>query len=254
MTTFGRIVGTAVSAQIVPAATWLPAVRRFFPELSGVGRADHVALTFDDGPDPESTPAYLNLLSGFGATATFFLVGQRVRDSPELVRRIVDEGHEVAVHGWRHRYLFVHSPQLGRCIDAVGEVAGVRPAWFRPPYGVLTATALAEANRHGLRTVLWTRWAKDWAADSTAESVHGLLAPGIVGGATLLLHDAGSSRSSDSWRSTLQALPRVLRECADSGLRVGTLAGHGVSPAAGPAIRSPYAATVSERGASGDGD
>ena len=250
MTTFGRIVGTAVTAQIAPAATWLPAVRQLFPGLSGVGRADHVALTFDDGPDPDSTPAFLNLLSGFGARATFFLVGQRIRQSPEIVRRIVDEGHEVAVHGWRHKYLFAQSPQLGRCVDAVAEVAGVRPVWFRPPYGVVTATALAAASRYELRTVLWTRWAKDWTADATADSVHNMLAPGIAGGATLLLHDAGCSRSPDAWRSTLQALPRVLRECADHGLQVGTLASHGVPlpPIWAPGVRPRHVATVRGRG------
>lgn len=214
--------------QILPAASWLPAVRRQFPRLAGVGRADHVALTFDDGPDPASTPAFLDVLRANGVHATFFVVGERAEREPLLLRRIVEEGHEVGVHGWRHRYTLLSSPRLGRAIDAIAEAANVRPSWFRPPYGVLSAASLAEARRHRLAPVLWTAWAKDWRADATADSVRSLLSPGIVGGATLLLHDAGCSRSSTAWTATLCALPSVLRECAERELHIGPLSEHGI--------------------------
>lgn len=216
------------AAQILPAATWLPQVRRYFPRLCGVGRPDHVALTFDDGPDPESTPAFLDLLGPHDVKATFFLVGERVLDAPDLVKRMVFEGHEVGVHGWRHQYTLFSSPGLGHCIAAITQASGVRPRWFRPPYGVLSATSLAEARRHALDPVLWTAWAKDWTADTTPTSVRALLRPGIVGGATLLLHDASSRKAPTSWTATLGALPDVLRDCAERGLRVGTLGEHGV--------------------------
>jgi peptidoglycan-N-acetylglucosamine deacetylase len=222
------VAALAAAAQIAPAATWLPQLRRYFPRLSGAGRADHVALTFDDGPDPESTPAFLDLLGAHGVNATFFLVGERVAAAPELAKRMVAEGHEVAVHGWRHRYTMFSSPGLGRCIATIAQATGVRPWWFRPPYGVLSATSLLEARRHALDPVLWTAWAKDWTADATATSVYARLKPGIVGGATLLLHDAGSAENRKSWTATLGALPDLLRECADKGLQVGTLAEHGV--------------------------
>jgi peptidoglycan-N-acetylglucosamine deacetylase len=224
-----RLLAAMAAAQIVPGATWIPAVRRCFPSLAGVGRGSHVALTFDDGPDPESTPAFLDALGTRGIKATFFLVGERVVRAPDVVRRIVDEGHEVGVHGWRHRYTLVNSPRLGRCLDAVSAAGGVRPRWFRPPYGVMSATSLLEARRHGLTPVLWTAWAKDWTLDATADSVRVRLRPGIVGGATLLLHDAGSAGAAPlAWTSTLAALPNVLRECAERGLAVGTLGDHGV--------------------------
>jgi peptidoglycan/xylan/chitin deacetylase (PgdA/CDA1 family) len=221
----------AAATQVVPAATWLPSVRSAFPRLSGVGRSDHVALTFDDGPDPVSTPAILDLLRSGDTRATFFLVGERIARAPDVVQRIVDEGHEIGLHGWRHRYMFTSSPRIARCLTAISDVVGSarpRPRWFRPPYGVLSATCAAEAARHRLTPILWTTWAKDWRADATAESVQALLEPGLVGGATLLLHDASTAHAPMSWTATAGALPALLRECADRGLRVGPLREHGV--------------------------
>ena len=222
----GVLLAAAAGAQIGPAATWLPRVRAFFPSLSGIGAADHVALTFDDGPDPRATPEFLDVLRAHDVRATFFLVGERISRAPDVVRRMVDEGHEIGVHGWQHRYTLVASPQLGRCIEAVGDVCGVRPRWFRPPYGVLSASAWLEARRCGLTPVLWTAWAKDWRADATPASVRALLDPGIVGGATLLMHDSGSVQAPMTWTSARGALPEVLALCAARGLRVGPLGEH----------------------------
>src|SRR5262249_33288316 len=93
----------AAAAHIGPAATWLPGLRRVcFPRLAGTGRPDHVALTFDDGPDPESTPRFLDALDDLGVHATFFVLGESVVRHPGLARETVRRGHELAVHGWRH--------------------------------------------------------------------------------------------------------------------------------------------------------
>ncbi len=219
------------AAQVLPAASWLPSVRAGLPRLAGMGRSDHVALTFDDGPDPVSTPAILDLLRANGARATFFLVGERVTRSGDVVQRIVDEGHEIGLHGWRHRYMFTSSPRLARCLAAISDVvndARHRPRWFRPPYGVLSASSAIEAARHRLAPILWTTWAKDWRADATPESIEAMMAPGLVGGATLLLHDSSTSRAPMSWTATAGALPVLLRECAERGLQVGPLCEHGV--------------------------
>jgi hypothetical protein len=93
---------------------------------------------------------------------------------------------------------------------------------------VLSATSALEAARHRLAPILWTTWAKDWQADATPESVQAHLEPGLVGGATLLLHDASNIRAPMSWTATAGALPALLRACADRGLRVGPLREHGV--------------------------
>lgn len=222
----------ATAAQVLPAATWLPSVRAGFPRLAGIGRTDHVALTFDDGPDPVSTPAILDLLGASGVRATFFLVGERIARGSDVVQRIVEEGHEIGLHGWRHRYMLTSSPRLARCLSALSDVVGdahPRPRWFRPPYGVLSTTSVIEAARHRLAPILWTTWAKDWRADATPESIEELMVPGLVGGATLLLHDASTNRAPMSWTATAGALPALLRECAERGLRVGPLCEHGVA-------------------------
>jgi peptidoglycan/xylan/chitin deacetylase (PgdA/CDA1 family) len=217
------------------AATWLPVVRRFTPRLAGEGRRDHVALTFDDGPSRASTPLFLDLLGRRGARATFFLVGEQIARDPGLAREIAAAGHELAVHGYEHRYLLGRSParvrdDLARATDLVATAAGRSPRYFRPPYGVLTADAALAARSAGLRPVIWTAWGQDWTAEATAASVlsslDGGIRGGIRGGATLLLHDADAYAAAGAWRATLAATPALLDRCAESGLAVGPLNEH----------------------------
>ncbi|GHH63556.1 polysaccharide deacetylase familiy protein [Streptosporangium violaceochromogenes] len=231
-----------------PAATWLPAVRRATPALAGVGAAGHVALTFDDGPDPRSTPRFLDELGRLGCRATFFLLGEMLERHPELGRRLVEEGHEPAVHGWRHVNALVTRPgrvtrEIGRAVDLVSAVTGVRPLWYRPPYGVFSAEALAAARLRGLRPVLWTAWGRDWKASADPASVLAALGPGLRGGATLLLHDSDRTSAPGAWRSALGALPELVGRCRAAGLRVGPLRDHGV----GRAIRGRRGPETPER-------
>jgi peptidoglycan/xylan/chitin deacetylase (PgdA/CDA1 family) len=216
-----------------PAATWLPSVRRRLPALAGVGRPDHVALTFDDGPDPDSTPRFLDELERAGRRATFFVLGEMLRRHPEQARRIVAAGHEIAVHGWRHDNALCTPPgrvtaDLRRTVGLVTALTGVRPLWYRPPYGVLSAEALLAARALGLRPVLWTAWGRDWTAAATPASVLAALRPDLRGGATVLLHDCDCTSSPGSWRSALGALPDLIEQCRAAGLRVGPLRDHGV--------------------------
>ena len=102
--------GLAVS-HAGPGVTALgPVRRRFFPRLAGQGRADHVALTFDDGPDPAWTPAFLEVLDKWQVHATFFMLGSMAAREPGLAAEVAGAGHEVAVHGWEHRYTVLRSP------------------------------------------------------------------------------------------------------------------------------------------------
>ncbi|GAA1017466.1 polysaccharide deacetylase familiy protein [Acrocarpospora pleiomorpha] len=217
-----------------PAATWLPSVRRRLPGLSGVGDPGHVALTFDDGPDPRSTPRFLAELRRLGCRATFFVLGTALERHPDLGRAIVAEGHEVAVHGWRHDNALTTRPgrvaaEIGRAAALVESVTGARPVWYRPPYGVLSWETLVAVRRLALRPVLWTAWGKDWTDSATPDSVLATLTPGLRGGATLLLHDCDLSGAGERWRSALGALPRLVDRCHAMGLRVGPLRDHGVA-------------------------
>lgn len=230
--------GTAVLAAAglavahgAPGITALGPVRRaLFPRLAGYGAAGHVALTFDDGPDPAATPRFLDLLQARGVHATFFLLGMMVARAPGLAAEIAAAGHELGVHGWDHRYLLLRGPvgtgeDLARARDIIGTVAGVQPRLFRPPYGVLSTAAVLSARRLGLTTVLWTCWGREWEQGATADSVFSNLASGLSGGATVLLHDSDAVTPGNA-RGALGALPLLLDECARRGLQVGTVGEH----------------------------
>jgi peptidoglycan-N-acetylglucosamine deacetylase len=218
-----------------PGVTALGPVRKaLFPGLSGRGADDHVALTFDDGPDLGATPCFLESLAARRLHATFFLLGSMVATAPGLAAEIAAAGHEIGVHGQEHRYLVLRGPRatrddISRARDVIAEATGSVPRWFRPPYGVLTWSALATARELGLAPVLWSSWGREWAAGSTPESVYATLTADLAGGATVLLHDSDCSSPPGSWQAALGALPMLLDECDRRGLRVGPLAEHGVS-------------------------
>jgi len=232
----GRLLAVAAGlavAQSGPGVTALRAVRMsLFPLLSGQVRSDHVALTFDDGPDQAATPLFLKLLADRGVRATFFLLGSQVTKAPRLAARIAEAGHEIGVHGWRHRYLPLRGPistydDLFSSKEIIAAITGVDPWLFRPPYGVLSTAALISAHRLGMTPVLWSSWGREWVPGSTAETVQDTLSGGLVGGATVLLHDSDAASPPGSWTAALGALPMLLDECDLRGLRVGPLGEHG---------------------------
>ncbi len=228
--------GVAV-AQTAPVITAIPPVRSvWFPSLAGIGDAGRIALTFDDGPDPDSTPAFLRQLEQRGVTATFFLLGSMVRRAPGLARQIAEAGHEIGVHGDRHRCLLLRSPRstlddLRRARDTIVEATGQNPRWFRPPYGVLTTASLVAARLLGLQPILWSTWGRDWSATATAGSIVRTVRSGLRPGGTILLHDSDCTSAPGSWQRTLAALPDLLDYCARQGWTVGPLRGHGLSGA-----------------------
>ncbi|MEU1124394.1 polysaccharide deacetylase family protein [Streptomyces sp. NPDC005899] len=225
----------ALGAHVLPSGTWLPSVRRtLFPALTGLGRGDHVALTFDDGPDPLSTPLFLDALDRSSARATFFVLGESLVRYPHIGRDIVSRGHELGVHGWTHNRPWLASfardtRELVRTAEAVGEAAGTAPRWYRPPYGILTAGRWAAAARAELRPVLWSAWGRDWTADATAASVLDTVRRDLRGGGTVLLHDTDRVAAPGCWRATLAMLPALVQGLRAAGLSVGPLAEHGIA-------------------------
>ena len=182
-----------------------------------------VALTFDDGPHPQGTPAVLAELERHGAHATFFLVGEQVRRDPGLAAEIVAAGHGIALHCDRHRNLLRLTPRqtredISRALVTIEEATGRTVALYRPPYGVLNATALAYARGRSWRTLLWSQWGRDWEAQATPESIARRVTHGAGEGSVLLLHDADDYSSPGSWRRTVAALPAVLRTLGERDL------------------------------------
>ena len=224
----------AAAAPLVPSV--LSIDRAWVRALSGQTAAAHVALTFDDGPDPASTPQVLDGLDELGVRATFFVLGPRLTEHPELGRRIADAGHELAVHGWTHRRHLLRSPgdiraDLRRCADAIESVTGGRPRFWRPPNGIPTGAGLLAACQLGLRPVLWTADGLDWRRDATAESIRDRIVGRLGPGGVVLLHDSDALCAPGSWRRALDAVPGIVGYCRESRWAVGPLGGHGFADA-----------------------
>lgn len=237
-TAFVATAVTTAAVQFGPSIASIgPLRRRLLPGLAGTGDPGHVALTFDDGPDPASTPAFIEALAEHDVKATFFLLGRMLAQAPELGRELTDAGHEVAVHGWEHRPMPLRGPlatydDLARARDLIAAATGQAPRWYRPPYGVLSGPALLAARSLGLSPVLWTNWGKDWTRNATPETVLGTLTHRFEGGATVLLHDSDCTSAPGSWRNTLAALPALLEVVRSRRLAVGPLRDHFVGPSA----------------------
>ncbi len=165
--------------------------------------------------------------------ATFFLLGSMVARAPEMAAEVAAAGHEIAVHGWDHRYTILRSPRdvhrdLARACEAVTAATGVRPHFFRPPYGVLSSGAILAARTLGLCPVLWSSWGREWVRGATPTSVLETVLADLGDGATILLHDSDCTSPPGAASAALGALPGLLDECQARGLSVGTLAGHGL--------------------------
>ncbi len=233
----GLAAGGVVVHLLPGVVAWRSMRCRLLPRLSGVGNPTHVALTFDDGPDPRSTPPILDALDNLGWRATFFCLGSQVRRAPGLTQELIQRGHEVAVHGDSHRShlrrpLTSVGPDVIRARDTIEDVTGASARWLRPPYGAVSSATVVAARRSGLQLVLWTTWGLDWRPNATGRSVAANVDRTFRSGATVLLHDSDITSTRGSWRSTLSALPLLAERWAAAGLKVGTLAEHGVVDAA----------------------
>jgi peptidoglycan-N-acetylglucosamine deacetylase len=207
----------------VPSFLQFRATEELWRRFPGRERLDdgRVALTFDDGPDPDATPAVLDALDQIGAKATFFMVGEQAVEHRALAREVADRGHEVALHGYEHRE---HSEfpgraardDLARGLGTIEVATGRRPALFRPPYGRFSEESYAACLDLELEPVLWSAWGMDWEA-IPAERIAELATRDLAPGAILLLHDSARYASRAGAAATAEALPLIAR----AGLPLG---------------------------------
>lgn len=188
--------------------------------LPRVLNADGVALTFDDGPHPEGTPAILEILAAHGAKATFFVVGEQVQRRPELVQRIQAEGHLIALHAHRHRLqLRLTAQQLNqdyeRGLQAIQDATNSTPTLHRPPFGIYSPHGLQLARQHHLQPLLWSAWGKDWRKFTTPERIAARITSDLQPGAVVLLHDADFYSAKLSHERTAAALKLILSRLKD---------------------------------------
>jgi len=221
----------ALTGHAAPALTTVGPLRRAgWPRLAGVGAPGGIALTFDDGPDPDGTPAVLAALETLNWQATFFLLGSQVNRYPDVAQSVVAAGHEIAVHGQQHRNHLLRSPADVRrdvlgAAQLIEAVTGVRPRWFRPPYGVLTAGSLLAARDAALTPVLWTAWGRDWVPRTPA-AITARIVRDLRDGGTVLLHDSDCTSVVGSWRATARCLPLLAEHLQIRGWDVRTLSQH----------------------------
>lgn len=176
-----------------------------------------VALTFDDGPHPEGTPAILEILDAAHIKATFFLVGEQVERRPALAAEIAQRGHAIALHCYRHRpqpalRARAVEDDLARGANAVESATGQTPRWHRPPYGLYSPAGLDAARQRGLKPILWSKWGKDWRRLTTPERIAARATANLRPGDVILLHDADFYSSKGSHERTAAALELIVRE------------------------------------------
>ena len=209
------------------AAGMTPRSRLLGPNLTrlpeAAARRGEVGLSFDDGPDPEVTPAVLDLLDRYGARATFFAVGRRVEARPGLAAEVAARGHRVENHTHTHTPGFAFlgprgtGREIGRAQEAIAAATGRRPALFRAPAGLRNPWLDPVLWRHGLQLASWTRRAFD-TVSAEPQRIAARLLRGLAPGDVLLLHDGSAARGRSGRPAVLDALPRLLDELAARGL------------------------------------
>lgn len=206
-----------------------PSSSLFYPTLThGPRGSRRVALSFDDGPDPEITPKVLDVLREGGAKATFFVIGKSLAAQPELARRMLAEGHVLGNHSWRHsrlqNFYFAkhHGEEIDRCEQAIAALAGdARPVLYRPPVGLKSGDLASAAYRRGLNLVAWSLHSRD-TRQPDPERVAARVLAKIRGGDIVLLHD-GHDLPGRQRPLCPQAVRLILRGLHERGLECVTI-------------------------------
>lgn len=195
--------------------------------LSGIERATRpgtAVLTFDDGPDPDGTPAALEALEAAGIRATFFLLGEQLMANPRLGGEVAGAGHEIALHGFGH----VHHDELrdqaarddlARGLGTVEAACGRRPRFYRPPYGMFSEASHAACADLGLEPVYWSAWGEDWESIAP-ERIADLVIRDLGDGAVVVLHDSARYGHRPSAAPTAQAVPLIAEAARERGLEL----------------------------------
>lgn len=199
------------------ARHWMQRADRLHPNV--------LYLTFDDGPDPGSTPILLDLLAKYQVHATFFVVANSAQKYPELIHRMQAEGHHIGFHSNAHRSAYLMPPiktkrDFQEGLSALHS-AGVSSKLFRPPWGVVNWESLRQIRKNKLQTVLWDIMAQDWQANISAEEIARRLDARTWPGAVICLHD-GRGAPGATLR-TIQALHIQLPRWREAGFIFLTL-------------------------------
>jgi peptidoglycan/xylan/chitin deacetylase (PgdA/CDA1 family) len=186
-----------------------------------------VALTFDDGPDPDATPLVLDALDEAGLKATFFVVGEQLMKHHALARESLARGHELGLHGFehvRHDSLpgRMAADDVARSIGTFEAAVGSRPRFFRPPYGLFNEASYGACSDLGLEPVYWSAWGLDWEAIAPARIAE-LVTRDLADGAVVLLHDSARYGDRPSAAPTAEAVGLIAQQAAALDLKLAPL-------------------------------
>lgn len=201
-----------------PTPTPLPPRKHSYNKCHVAG--SEIAITFDDGPHPKLTPMLLDMLKERGIKATFFLVGKNAADYPEIVQRIVAEGHEVANHSWSHPQLTklgadALNAEITQTNNAIHQATGIKTTIMRPPYGATNASITKRLNEEfGLTVIMWSVDPLDWKIRNSAH-VTKYITENTTPGAIILAHDIHPT--------TVEAMPAVLDTLTAKGYKFVTV-------------------------------
>jgi len=215
-------------ALVATAGVLLPGLSLFGDVIAHGSRSRaEVALTFDDGPHPETTRRVLEILRERGIVATFFVLGEKARAYPDVVREIVAGGHGLGLHGHTHDRLYSLrtaarvQADLERAQDAVHAASGVRCTLVRPPVGFVSYAVALAAERLGLALVGFTARARDGSPRAEPEAVLARAIGALESGAILVLHDA--AEVGDRTPASVSVLGALCDELLRRGLRPVTV-------------------------------
>lgn len=180
-----------------------------------------IALTFDDGPWPNSTAQVLDILRRNNIKATFFVIGQNLKNFPNLGKRIVNEGHVIANHTWHHWYHFMNQQaaayEIDHTSDLIFQTTGVKTNLFRPPGGIMHNGVAAYARNKKYAIIMWSADSVDYRRPSPSVLLNRVLKESRPGG-IVLMHDGGGNRSH-----TVAALPQIISKLRQQGYRFVTI-------------------------------
>ena len=173
-------------------------------------------LTFDDGPGTE-TEGILDILDEKNVSATFFIVGQRIVENPEILIEISEKGHSLGVHSMTHPYLYKNLDyEIKEEKILIETLTGKEITLFRPPYGFRTPFTISKAEELGLKTITWTSFPMDYAKEK--EDIVSFVLSNLSPGQIICLHDGPANR-----QETLAALPEIINGARDKGFEFGVL-------------------------------
>ncbi len=184
-----------------------------------------IALTFDDGPDPRYTPQLLDILKQHDVSATFFLVAKKAQEHPEIISRMQEEGHCLAMHTYKHKSAWLSHPyetvnEFDKSLK-IFKTLGLHIKYFRPPWGTFNAFTYYGAKKHGLKVILWSVEAYDWRKNNSKENIHQILMNRTGSNDIIVLHDSGGAKGAPL--NTINALKTTIPKLIQDGYTFVTI-------------------------------